>query len=153
MDPNHYGCDGSRGKRSAPSVVVTESVETRGSKRQRQQTKKSKKAPRVNDKTLHPIDGALRCRLNTNIHHLPDGDVNGLKKRSVRCALHRWQNRSNEYKYKVMICQTCRVPLCLWCYSAFHQVKHVEDLKIHVETIVQKDAEYAMMNRSIPINE
>ena len=144
---------GSRGKRSAPSVVVTESVETRGSKRQRQQTKKSKKAPRVNDKTLHPIDGALRCRLNTNIHHLPDGDVNALKKRSLRCALHRWQNRSNEYKYKVMICQTCRVPLCLWCYSAFHQVKHVEDLKIHVETIVQKDAEYAMMNRSIPIND
>ena len=102
---------------------------------------------------MNPIDGALRIRLDIDVQHLPDDNVNELKNRSRRCALHRWQNRDNEYKYKLMVCQTCKVPLCLWCYSAFHKLKHVEDLKSHAVNTLEKDAEYAIMNGCIRIKD
>ena len=48
------------------------------------------KATRVNDGTLCPINGALRCCLNSQVLHLPDDDVEKMQSKTLRCALHRW---------------------------------------------------------------
>ena len=57
---------------------------------------KDKKATHLNEKTLDPVGGALRCWIDTSLHHLPDENLNHLKKRSLRCGLHRWANRKAE---------------------------------------------------------
>jgi len=44
---------------------------------------------RVNDNTLHPVHGSLKCRLNRNVPHLPDDNFLEQGNRSLRCALHR----------------------------------------------------------------
>ena len=75
-------------KRSAPFSVSKDSETTRSSKQQK--TRGKRKATRVNDKTLNPIDGSLHIRLDTDIQHLPNDNVNELKNSSRQCALHRW---------------------------------------------------------------
>ena len=32
--------------------------------------------------------------------------------------------------------------LCLWCYREFHEVKHVDDLREHIEGVVDKVREH-----------
>ena len=59
-------------------------------------------------------------------------------KKSLRCQLHRWADRSYEFKEKIMVCGTCNVSLCLHCYKEFHTLKHKDDLKKHVKAIVEK---------------
>ena len=44
------------------------------------------------------------------------------------------QNKKNLMMYK-----DYRVSLCLWCYRAFYEVKHVEKLREHVEGEIGKN--------------
>ena len=85
----------------------------------------------MNEKTLDPAGGALRCQLDTSLRHLPNDDLNQFKNRSLRCALHQWENIKSEYIKNLMMCKDCRVSLCLWCYCAFHEVKHVGTSAVH----------------------
>ena len=55
-------------------------------------TLKIKKLTRLNEKTLDPLGGMLQCWLDTSIRQLPYDNLNQLKKRSLRCALHHWEN-------------------------------------------------------------
>ena len=94
------------------------------------------KAMRVNDRTLCPVNGGLRCRLNSKVSHLPDDDVEKLRSKTLRCALHRWYKRDLQYKKNVMVCVTCRVALCPWCYRIFQEEEEVEALRAHVKKVV-----------------
>ena len=48
-----------------------------------------KKATLLNEKTLDPMGGALRCQLDTSLRFLPGDNLNQLNKRSLHCTLHR----------------------------------------------------------------
>ena len=87
-------------------------VETRSSSH-----RAPEKACRVNDKTLDPVHGRLRCRLNSKIPHLPHDNVKKTRSKALRCALHRWSDRNAQVKQDVMVCSTCGVALCIWCYK------------------------------------
>ena len=59
-------------------------------------------------------NGALNCRLDTTLSHLPS------KKRGSKsqCALHRWTG--NRMEAGIMHCRSCNINLCLDCYEIFH---------------------------------
>ena len=46
-------------------------------------------------------------------------------------------------KKNLMMRKDCRVPFCLWCYCAFHEVKHVEKLREHVKGVMDKNGHCA----------
>jgi len=98
-------------------------------------TKPAVAACRVNDKTLHPLHGSLKCRLNKNVPHLPDDNVLEQRNRSLRCALHRWYDRKAQIKRDVVICSTCKVSLCIWCFKRFHEEPDVDKLKHYLKSI------------------
>ena len=81
----------------------------------------------LNEKTLDPVGRIFECRLDSSLHYLRDDNLNHLKKRRLLCELHRWANGKSEEK--LMICKDCSVSLCLWCFCAFHEVKHVEKVR------------------------
>ena len=105
-------------------------VETRSTSR-----RAPEKACRVNDKTLDVVHGRLRCRLNSKIPHLPHDDVKKIRSKALRCALHRWTDRNAQVKRDVMVCSTCGVALCIWCYKKFHTEPDVEKLREYVKSI------------------
>ena len=74
---------------------------------------------------------ALRCWIDTSICHLPYNNLDQLNKRSLWCALQQCANRKSEYK-SIRMCKDCHVYLYLWCYRAFHEVKHFEKLKAYM---------------------
>ena len=59
-------------------------------------------------------NGALQCRLNTTMSHLPS------RKRGIRpqCALHSWTGSRNQSD--ILYCRTCNINLCVDCYKIFH---------------------------------
>ena len=89
----------------------------------------------MNDKTLHPVHGALKCRLNRSVPHLPDDNVLEQRNKSLRCALHRWNDRDSQIKRDVVICSTCKVSLCIWCFKKFHEEPDVSKLKHYLNSI------------------
>ena len=94
------------------------------------------RAPKVNEKSLSTLIGSLRIHLNTKIHHLPQPeDGNG----NIKCALHRFVSRSYKYKKNVMKYTTCSVPLCIHCYTVFHQTKNVSDIRKQVENVMEEN--------------
>ena len=105
-------------------VAITRSVST-----------KPVGACRVNDKTLHPVHGALKCRLNRSVPHLPDDNVLEQRNKSLRCALHRWNDWDSQIKRDVVICSTCKVSLCIWCFKKFHEEPDVSKLKHYLNSI------------------
>ena len=93
------------------------------------------KAPRVNERTLCPIDGELRCRLVPTLSHLPDDNIEAQGYRTLKCALHRWHDRRIQKKNNVLVCSVCRVTLCNYCYKKFHEVSDIAELKAYMEKI------------------
>ena len=82
----------------------------------------------INDNSLHPSSGKLRCRLNTAVQHLPE--YSKVKKR--RCQLHRWarDRKGEEAMSGIIRCSICRVDLCVKCYQVFHKEANLVDKKI-----------------------
>ena len=73
---------------------------------------------------LDPYVGKLRCRLDTNLNHLP---IKCMK--DANCQLHYWLHKS-KFRQQLMTCPTCNVNLCIYCYKIFHDVpnlKYLED--------------------------
>lgn len=84
---------------------------------------------RVNEKTLDPTCGALKCRLDSFSTHYPQHLD---KKRAGKCQLHRWargRDGKEVRNFKVLHCSTCRVSLCSQCWKVFHDVEDVVALK------------------------
>ena len=129
-------------KNNGPSSLSAESASSASlatSRQKRintQQNNKRKKAIRFNEKTLNPVTGSLKIRLDTSYSHLPKPNLDVIKKSSFRCQLHRFYNRSIEYTDRVMVCETCNVSLCLYCYKGFHTQKRVQDLRNWVFHVV-----------------
>ena len=96
--------------------------------------KPNQKACRVNDKTLDPTQGALQCRLNSNVPHFPHDDVDKIRNKALRCALHRWVDRDTQIKRDVMVCSTCKVALCVRCFRKFHTESDVNKLRDYVKS-------------------
>ena len=98
---------------------------------------------RVNDASLDPAKGKLRCRLvfggteQLKHNHKKSGD-NSL------CALHRWrygrENENSKVKKDVMLCEDCLVNLCVPCWSLFHSISSVKQLKRAVDKGLKKKA-------------
>ena len=117
------------------AATVT-SGRTRGDSVGLAKKQKTVKAPRVNAKSLNPLTGSLRMRLSNKICHLPrPEDGNG----QVKCALHRFVNRSYEHKKNVMKCSTCCVSLCIHCYTIFHEVKNISEITKQVEHVIEEN--------------
>ena len=87
------------------------------------------KCERVNDKSLNPMNGSLRGRLNSFVHHHPHLD----SKKRRKCQLHRWANGRDAKEVrgmKVGYCERCNVNLCLdGCWKLFHECENVNDLR------------------------
>ena len=94
------------------------------------------KRRRLNDKTMNPLFGELKCHLDRNVCHLPNDNFIQLKKRRLRCALHRWVNRNTEIRSMILLCSTCNIPLCVRCYKPFHTVACVKKLEDVVKKII-----------------
>lgn len=93
------------------------------------------KSCRVNNNTLHPLEGQLRCRLNKKIGYYPDDGIITNRAKSLRCALHRWVDRGAQIKRDVMVYFICTVALCVGCYRKFHTEPSVDRLRSHVVTL------------------
>ena len=81
----------------------------------------------VDNNTLHPSNGKLRCRLVTSVQHVPEVP----KTKRPRCALHRWaRDRSGpEVMKNVVVCSICQVNLCIPCFKIFHKEGFIAGLK------------------------
>ena len=85
------------------------------------------KAPRVNDSSLHPDSGALRCRLDHyGKYHAPDPP----EVKIPSCALHRWAvgretGSKSQTRLNIVCCSICKVNLCISCFNTFHTVKDI----------------------------
>ena len=93
-------------------------------------TVKTMRNTRINDESLDPSVGSLRCRLDTFTEHCPkhfDG-----AKRAMKCQLHRWarDRKGKEVRNaKVLYCTGCNVSLCSKCWAVFHHRRDVIALK------------------------
>ena len=82
------------------------------------------KAPRVNDKTLHPENGSLRLRLDHyGVFHCA---IAPHSKRPA-CQLHRWAigreiGSHGQMRDNIVCCSACHVNLCPQCFKTFHTV-------------------------------
>ena len=85
---------------------------------------------KVTDNSLHPTQGALKCRLDLHMHHLP----NSSKSKNPRCALHRWAwgKDGKAVMSNIISCSICGVDLCVPCYKKFHLEA---DLTQHKESL------------------
>ena len=90
----------------------------------------SLKSVKVSDSSLNAKNGALRCRLDRTLDHLPTNTSNDL---SRECALHGWavgpKGGSGSRKKTYMRCATCNVHLCTDCYADFHRIPELLSLK------------------------
>jgi hypothetical protein len=59
-------------------------------------------------------NGALKCRLETTLSHLPSRK-NGNR---PQCDLHRWTGIQKEAG--ILYCRSCNINLCIDCYKIFH---------------------------------
>jgi hypothetical protein len=76
-------------------------------------TASSLRATYCNDSSLAE-NGALNCRLDTTLPHLPSRKT-GTKS---QCALHRWTG--NRMEAGILYCRSCNIHLCIDCYEIFH---------------------------------
>ena len=93
---------------------------------------KLSKCTRINIDTLNVCSGALKCRIDNSLQHLPATRTSNGKR---KCALHRFVHRDFEYKRDVLLCSDCNVNLCLYCYQIFHKTKKVDDIKKKIEQV------------------
>ena len=75
---------------------------------------------RICESSLHPLTGALKCRLNTRFGHWPTAPSQSHPNQETVCQLHRWITGKRKYK-DVQFCPDCNVSLCTeGCYQIFH---------------------------------
>jgi len=81
----------------------------------------------INDHSLHPSNGKLRCHLNTAVQHLPEVP----KGKKHRCQLHRWARgrEGKEAMSGIICCSICRVDLCVPCFQMFHKEANIIEKK------------------------
>jgi hypothetical protein len=79
----------------------------------------AKVASRVSDASFQP-QGSLQICLRRNLHHWPCL----ASKPDQKCALHCWASEI-EYKCQVMMCEDCKIHLCVACFKAFHTVQGI----------------------------
>ena len=73
----------------------------------------------ISQKSLHPSNGKLKCRLSTSVQHIPEKPIT----RKPRCQLHRWarDRGGGEVMAGVIRCTICQVDLCIDCFQLFHK--------------------------------
>jgi hypothetical protein len=89
---------------------------------------------RVDDKTLDPTSGSLKCCLDTDFHFpIPQQSKN------APCSLCRWAMKDETSRDKSRVrgvhvgtCDKCNVSLCLSCFKPFHTISDVERLRSDV---------------------
>ena len=81
----------------------------------------NKKNSTINNKALDPYSGILRCRLNSNLNHLPIRN----DKPENNCQLCYWISKQ-KVRAQLMKCCTCNVTLCIDCYKKFHEVAQLQ---------------------------
>ena len=87
---------------------------------------------RTCDDTLEET-GALRCRLDTTLCHLPIKP----QSKKAKCAIHRWVGV--EKQAQILHCPTCNMHLCVECYGLFHKTPNLVSMKKNLEVnITQK---------------
>ena len=104
---NSSYCSSGGGSSSSSAVCEATIVSSRGPV-----------ARRMTDKSLCPMAGSMKIRLNKMMGHHPISS-----KGRAKCQLHRWaRGRSGKEVRgrKVMKCSTCDVQLCDKCWVAFH---------------------------------
>ena len=89
----------------------------------------------VNDQSLNPYVGNLRCRISDDIDHLPI-PRSGNK---TKCALHRWVGLIRTSG--TMRCPSCAVNLCIDCYRIFHKVHNLVEMKDELYSNEKMDKE------------
>jgi len=91
----------------------------------------TKKAKCVKDKSLDPVSGSLRARLNSDYHYIQPSDA-----KYPVCALCRWahgDHHSQRVRGRIVgCCDKCEVNLCLGCFKMFHTISNVNKLKSEV---------------------
>jgi hypothetical protein len=87
---------------------------------------KQHRAPKIEDKTLHPYTGALACRLSQHVAHFP---VRSKLKVQPKCTLHRWATGGGLYRAHVLECDQCKVCLCVDCFKVFHTEPDIVGIK------------------------
>ena len=88
---------------------------------------------RVCESSLNPYSGALKCRVNRNISHLPT------KCRSAKdyCQLHYWCT-TKRITFSCAFCYNCNVVLCMDCYETFHSVWDLHEKKAELKEKMSK---------------
>jgi len=96
------------------------------------------KAPRINNNSLHPNTGSLRCRLNHfGCFHSPMPS----QSKHPSCALHRWlmgrdPGSHSQIRGHIVCCTACKVNLCTQCFHVFHTVKDIVGEKVELSSML-----------------
>ena len=121
LDPVLYWPVTSKKRVSSSSICTTATASSRTSKKSKPNRKRNST---LSDLSLDPYCGAVRCRLDTRLNHLPEEEERG----EAQCQMHYWKNKS-KYRKQLMKCATCQVTLCLKCYKIFHDRPDLTPLK------------------------
>ncbi len=89
----------------------------------------------IDDKSLDPTNGTLKCRLDTDFHFpIMQQSTN------APCGLCRWAMKEEVSRDKCRIrgvhvsrCDKCNISLCLACFKPFHTISDVKRLKSDVK--------------------
>ena len=83
------------------------------------------RATRFSDKTLDPIKGSLKMRLDCTVEHWPTLQIS----EDSRCQMHAWATGGSKYQCNIVYCQVCNAHLCLQCYRIFHCIPDLVGMK------------------------
>ena len=109
---------------SSNGSTISESIASNIVSRKRQMKYIDRKNNTVSAKSLDPYQGALRCRLDVTLSHLPVKN----EKAENSCQLHYWLAKS-KYRAQLLRCPTCNVTLCVDCYKHFHETPIIRGCK------------------------
>ena len=82
----------------------------------------------MNDLSLDPHKGSLKCRLNSFVSHYPQKSGN----KRAKCQLHRWARGRSGKEVRgagVQHCSECQVDLCYACWRIFHEKAQIIEMK------------------------
>jgi len=90
------------------------------------------KATRLNENTLHPQTGSLRCQLDHfGCFHSPIPSDS----KDPSCAMHRWllgrdAGSCSQVRANILCCSACHVNLCAPCFNLFHTIQDIVKAKL-----------------------
>ena len=118
IDPDNFGTSVHTPSDTGSSTISTMSA---GSGRICTTASGSKKRKSyVSNKSLHPLKGKLRCRLDHRQDHWPAKAPKDANHNTSPCQLHWWLCGTKKSK-NVARCPTCNVTMCVdKCYRIFH---------------------------------